>query len=594
MTSTSAPPSWLGVFRNRSFTLLWLAQFVSTMGSSLTAIAASILVYRATGSALSVALVLMVTTAPGLLVGLVAGAVVDRADRKAVLVGAELIRGLVTLAIPLLLPFGVAWLYVLTAASSTVKQFFDPAQASVLPDLADERELEAANAFMTISLFGSRLLGIALAGLLATRFDVVWAFYIDGASFLISGLCLVLLRIPPLPPPGDSSVRHVAHNLRAGVSFLLGSPELRSLLIIAAISNVCYSLLDTLNLPFIVRAVGADELAYGMVESIGLIGFVAGSLLMSRFGARLHDGQWLTLGMLGVGLLGSVYALLSSVPLLIVVNTVYYVFCALAYVARALILQRSTPRELRGRVSSAFFVARDVCSIIGMLLAGLGDWLPIRLLMLAAPLGLLGGALLTLTLPGLRERAAAWRRTLALLRRAAEARGAAAARPATPADIAALARHLPALVGMPDELRRRLAAGGSVCEVGPATRIVRQGEASSTAYFLLDGRTVASRDDGHGELVLEVHGPGDFFGEIAALSGVPRTASVTAELPTTLLALEAAELRQLLADPAMSRLLRATAAERLARMQLSDLPAFAAFDQSALRDLRSAAADPGA
>src|SRR5436309_7875445 len=103
-------PSAFSVFRNRSFTLLWIAQFISRMGSGLTAIAASILVYRMTGSALSVGLILMATALPSLLVGLIAGVFVDRYDRKHIMIAADLIRAALVGAIPFLVPFGIAWL----------------------------------------------------------------------------------------------------------------------------------------------------------------------------------------------------------------------------------------------------------------------------------------------------------------------------------------------------------------------------------------------------------------------------------------------------------------------------------------------------
>jgi MFS family permease len=113
-------PSPFAVFRKRDFTLLWTAQFISTMGSGLTTIAASILVYRVTGSALSVGLMLMATALPGLLVGLIAGVFVDRFDRKRIMVAAELIRAVLIVLIPVLLPFGVAWLYAIVLLSSAV------------------------------------------------------------------------------------------------------------------------------------------------------------------------------------------------------------------------------------------------------------------------------------------------------------------------------------------------------------------------------------------------------------------------------------------------------------------------------------------
>src|SRR5512138_2847347 len=102
--TASASVSPFAVFRNRNFSLLWWGQLVSTMGSALTSLAASIYVFRATGSALSVGLMLMATAAPSLLVGLFAGVVVDRYDRQRIMIAADLIRAILVFLIPFLVP----------------------------------------------------------------------------------------------------------------------------------------------------------------------------------------------------------------------------------------------------------------------------------------------------------------------------------------------------------------------------------------------------------------------------------------------------------------------------------------------------------
>ena len=137
----SARPSPFAVFRRRNFTLLWIAQFISTMGSGLTALAASILVYRVTGSALSVGLMMLATSLPGLLIGLIAGVAVDRFDRKRIMIIANVLCGLTIAVIPFMVSLGIGWLYVLVALSSAVEQFFAPAQASVLPETAPDEEV---------------------------------------------------------------------------------------------------------------------------------------------------------------------------------------------------------------------------------------------------------------------------------------------------------------------------------------------------------------------------------------------------------------------------------------------------------------------
>jgi MFS transporter, DHA3 family, macrolide efflux protein len=100
MLASPSRPSPLAVLRNPAFTLLWIAQLISVAGSALTALAASILVYRLTGSALSVGLMLMATALPSLLIGLVAGVFVDRYDRKRIMIAADLIRAALIACIP--------------------------------------------------------------------------------------------------------------------------------------------------------------------------------------------------------------------------------------------------------------------------------------------------------------------------------------------------------------------------------------------------------------------------------------------------------------------------------------------------------------
>src|SRR6266496_3690687 len=102
--------SMFSVFRNRSFTLLWIGQLISSMGSALTTLAASILVYRVTGSVLSVGLMLIATAGPTVLIGLFAGVFVDRYNRKRILLISDLLRAFLIFLIPFLIPLNILWL----------------------------------------------------------------------------------------------------------------------------------------------------------------------------------------------------------------------------------------------------------------------------------------------------------------------------------------------------------------------------------------------------------------------------------------------------------------------------------------------------
>ncbi|MFH1085806.1 MAG: MFS transporter, partial [Chloroflexota bacterium] len=605
-TAAARPPSPFAVFRIRDFRLMWIGQFVETSGSALTALAASIFVYRLTGSALSVGLMLVATALPSVVLGLVAGVVVDRYNRRKIMVIAEVARAALTFLIPVLVPLHVAWLYVLVMLSSTVGQFFDPAHESVLPEVAPEEELAAANSLMAISSFGATAIGFALSGLIASQANIMWAFYVNGVTFLLSGLCILLLRAPGVAPaeavakdseaagagaPADAagSVGAVVRNLGAGMRALVDTPILRSLLLTGIPTMVSFGLTNSLLLPFALRALKASEFEYGMQEALTSVGFVAGSLLMAGVFDRMREGPWMVLSYIGMGLLGALYALSRSVPYGILLLALSGFCNAPAAIGRRVAVQRNTPTDMRGRVNSAFFVVRDVFYLIGMLAAGLADVMDIRLLFMLSSLVLLGVAAWILTLPGLRQEAGEWRRALALLRAAPTAPVLGAGRAATLADLDALIGRLPALGRLSPRERQELVARARVAEAPAGTAILRYGETSDSAYFLLAGRAIAgiATDDG-GYRSLSSMGAGDFFGEIAALTGAPRTADVVAEEPSTLLEVPATALRNLMPNPAMRSVILARMAERLNRTSVSDLPRFAGYDQRALRDLRAA------
>jgi DHA3 family macrolide efflux protein-like MFS transporter len=582
---TQASP--FAIFRNRNFSFLWSAQLISTIGSALTSLAASILIFRVTGSALSVGLMLMATAAPSLLIGLVAGVYVDRANRKRVLAIADIIRGVLVVLIPTLVEINIAWLYVIVMLTSAVGQFYDPAHESILPEIASDEELAAANSFMAISGFGSTAIGFAASGLIASRYPIAYAFYLDGLSFAISALCILFVAVPPLHVEGETDIATVVHNLKDGARHLLDTPILRSLLIISVPVFLSFGLWNSLLLPFALRALGATEFEYGLQEGLTSVGFVVGSFLMARLADRWREGQWIALSFMGMGVFGALYAGSPTVAVAIALVTLTGFANAPSSIARRLIMQRNAPREVRGRIASAFFVSRDVVLLLGMAAAGLADVIDIRVMVLASSILLLAAGVLATTMPGLGQPAAEWRRAISLLRAAPTLPGLAPSRPATLADLDKLVGHLPALSGLSPHDRDALVARGRVSEASAGSTILRHGESGDDAFFILDGRAVAGLAAPGGEYrSLSTMTAGDFFGEIAALTGSQRTANVVAEEPTTLLQVPAASLRGLMSQPVISRLLLSKMNERLSRTHSSDLPRLAGLDQESLRELR--------
>ena len=583
--STSASPSPFAVFKNRNFSLLWTGQLVSTIGSALTSLAASIYIFRLTDSALSVGLMLMATAAPSLLVGLFAGVFVDRYNRKTIMITADILRAILILLVPILVPLNVIWLYVIVMLTSAIGQFFDPAHESVLPEVASDEELAAANSLIAISSFGSTAVGFAAAGLIASAADINWAFYADAITFIFSAICVFLINIKPIQAEEETSVVVVIKNLRAGVRQLLDTPILRSLLSVQVLVLIAFGLSNALLLPFALRALKATEFEYGLQEGLTSIGFVIGSLFMAKIFDRLQAGAWLAISFIGMAILGIVYSFLHSVVLAIVVITVSGFFNAPSSIGRRLVVQRNTPREMRGRVSSVFFVARDVFFLIGMSAAGLADIMDVRILNLISALMLLLAGTAILFLPELRQPFAQWKRTFALLRGVEAAPRLGAGRPAAMVEVERFISRMPELTGMSPKERAQLTSDTLVADAPGGRIIVYRGETSDAAYFILKGSVGVGYIKDNEYVILNYLREGDFFGEVAALTGTQRTANIITEEASEFLIIPSKVMRRLTNKYAGLREMFYTVISE--RLSLTELPRGTSFDQQLLRELRT-------
>jgi MFS transporter, DHA3 family, macrolide efflux protein len=589
MTAAAAPaPSMFAVFRKRDFSLLWSAQLISTAGSALTDLAAGIYVFRETGSALAVGLTLMVTAVPSLVVGLLAGVYVDRHDRKKIMVWTCLIQAVTVGLIAVVIgmdAIAIPGLYVLLLFNAGIRQFFDPAHDSLIPEMASDEELAAANSFLSIAAFGSTAIGFAGAGLLAS-IDLRLAFLLDAVSFVICALLIAAMGRYPMPvPEGDANVGVIVDNLRSGLGTLFGSQVLRSLFLVGALMFFSFGLWNVLLLPMSLRELHATEFEYGLQEGLTSVGFVLGSFFMARFSSRLPESIWIALSLAAMGVCGIAYAYATSVPVAILLVMISGFFNSPSSVARSVLLQRNTPRDMRGRVFSAYYVMRDVIFLFGMAGAGLADIVNVRVLIAGASILLFGAAAIALVAPGLSIRSL--RAARARLEEAGAAPAVPAARPASLADFDRLVGRLTTFARLSGPQREAFLRDATVSEVPAGTRIVEHGDLASSAYFILDGSATAGVPEDGGYRGLSTMGAGEFFGEIAALTGSPRTADVVADSDTTVMEVPADALRATMTVPEIQRLVFSTLTSRLLRTEAADLPRLAGPDQEALRDLRT-------
>jgi MFS family permease len=204
-----------GVLKHRVFALLFTGQAISSLGDRLVPVALAFAVFDAAGSVTDLGLVLAAQTAPLLLLVLVGGVWADRVPRHRLMLGSDVVRaGAQGLSAVLVLSDSAQiWeLAALQAIYGAAEAFFGPAARAVVPQTVDHSELQQANALIGLSAELTSVAGPALAGVIVVAASAGWALAIDAATFVVSAICLALLRVNPVAAPRTSTLAE----LRAG------------------------------------------------------------------------------------------------------------------------------------------------------------------------------------------------------------------------------------------------------------------------------------------------------------------------------------------------------------------------------------------
>ena len=349
---------------NRNFRYLWLGQVVSQLGDWFNAVAVYALLLDLTGSATAVATMMVVQQLPSAFLGPWAGAVVDRFDRRRVMIAADLCRAVVVLGLLFVDRASVIWLaYVVVGGSVLATSFFEPARSAILPSLVSRDELLPANSLSSATWAVMLAVGASTGGLVAQWFGRDIAFVLNSASFLASAVFLAQIRPPAMPSAvgggGDAEGRHTAPGLVAGFSFLRAH---RRVLAIVSIKGA-WAMAGGVLLLLTVFGERVFRMGEGAAAGIGILYAARG------VGAGL--GAWLVKSLLGsdqqrlargiapayvvVGLCYGGLAVAPSIWLAALAVVGAHAAGSVLWVASTVLLQLSVPDHLRGRVFAIDF-----------------------------------------------------------------------------------------------------------------------------------------------------------------------------------------------------------------------------------------------
>jgi MFS family permease len=357
---------------NGSFSALWAGQFISLLGDRLHQLALVAVVWISTESEFATGMVFFAATLPNLLLGPIAGTLVDRWERKEVLIVSDILRAAIVLMLPLAAMANVLLVYPLIFAVTTISLFFRPARVAILPRIVDERDLLPANSALWVGETLADVIGYPLAGIFVVALGsaVPLAFWVDSATYVVSALLLTAIIVRAITPAearaeaearaamSDGRFRFVGE-LKAGLQFLRSEAKLLANTIQAAIGQITVGVGIALTPAYARSVSAADEIGweavYGFLETgIGL-GNLAGGFVIGLVGARFGRGRLVILGYAGFGLLLTFLALTDNLGLAIGLAIGQGVANMIFVIPSQTLFQELTPPNLMGRVISFRF-----------------------------------------------------------------------------------------------------------------------------------------------------------------------------------------------------------------------------------------------
>ena len=382
------------------FAPFWTAFTVSSFGNCITTLAIQVLVVLTLHEgAGGVGLLQAALWLPYLLFGVVAGVLVDRAQRRPLLIATDLARGVLLVAVPVLATthdLTLTTLLIFMAIFGLLSLVNDAAAQSFLPRLVPPHLLIAANARLDQSDAVAQTSGPAVAGALVWLLSAPWAVLVDAASYLASGV--LLLRVPVVEPARRRApLRTVRHEAVEGLRWVYTHTMLRPLALSTHSWFFFLALAGAVETPFALRILGLNALGLGLVLAVGGIGGLAGSLAATRLGARFGTGRVVVACSALTGLAWGVIALSPPGPagwFLFAAGQWLFGLSIGAQNANSLgYRQLVTADRLQGRTNATIRSINRAMIVIGAPVGGmLGDAIGFRPILWTSAVGFLAGA----------------------------------------------------------------------------------------------------------------------------------------------------------------------------------------------------------
>lgn len=337
----------------KAFAVAWLGQVVSFIGSGLTSFALGVWVYQTTESITQYALISLFFTLPGVVFGPLAGALIDRWDRRRAMILSDAGAGFSTLVVSLLLMAGrlELWhIYLAVFMSGTFGALRMPALTAATTQLVPQEQFGRASGLLQIVQVGQFLVSPLVAGALIGTIGLQGVILIDFITFLFAIFTLLIVRIPR-PATTAEGLAGKGSLLRESVygwTYITARAGLFALMVLFAISSFTTEMSLVLFTPLVLSF--ASPAALGMAISLGSIGYLSGSIVMSAWGGTKRRINTVMVSMLLLGLFMALIGLRASIPL-VTLSVFLTSFCVpIVASSNQVIWQSKVAPDVQGRV----------------------------------------------------------------------------------------------------------------------------------------------------------------------------------------------------------------------------------------------------
>jgi MFS transporter, DHA3 family, macrolide efflux protein len=359
-----------------AFTVIWFGQLISMLGTGMTHFALLIWAWELTGEATALALTAVFSAVPTLLFSPIAGALVDRWNRKLMMIVGDLAAGLATVAIFLLFRAGnlQLWhLYMAAAFTSVFQAFQFPAYTASTALLIPKAQYTRASAMMSLAGYASSIGAPLFAGIVLSFSGFESILLIDIATFIIGISAVMMVRIPqPEKPKTDTEQpKSLWHEVIYGFRYIFSRRALVALLAMEFMFNLSESIGYPLIAPMILARTGSNEVLLGTVRAVMGAAGVLGGLWLTAWGGPKRRMRGVVIGLFLTGLLGDAFmGVARGLYGWIVAGFFLEFFIPLAIGSDQAIWQSKIPPALQGRVAATRRVIMET-SVVAILVGGL-------------------------------------------------------------------------------------------------------------------------------------------------------------------------------------------------------------------------------